>query len=199
MIHFVSDMFLLKKDSWEIKKTQKKGLGVFAKKRIKSGTVVSDYLGKVIRNADYNLDLDKKGLYLMYCDYQKSIYPDVSKPGPHLINHSCSPNCWIYIYCGHTLFFALKDINPAEELTISYLLYPDEGTCNPCTHICHCGSISCTKTMHLSKVKYNIWQKFQSKENKKTRKSPAFVGKYLTPLSFYPKKLRIDPVYLKIC
>lgn len=135
----------------------------------------------------------------MYFDDQKSIYPDLSKPGPHLINHSCFPNCWIYIYCGHTLFFALKNIQPGEELTISYLLFPDEGSCNPCTHICSCGSITCTKTMHLAKNKYDIWQKFQTKEGKKTKKSQAYIGKNLLPLSVYPKTIPVDPVYLKMC
>ena len=32
----------------------------FAKKEIKAGTVISDYLGKVINIAEYDLDNDKK-------------------------------------------------------------------------------------------------------------------------------------------
>ena len=44
-------MFLLKDTDWEIKKTKEKGLGVFAKKEIKAGTVISDYLGKIINIA----------------------------------------------------------------------------------------------------------------------------------------------------
>lgn len=198
MVHFISDMFLLEKDSWKIKKTGKKGWGVFAKRKIKSGVVISDYLGTIIRNADYDLDQDKKGLYLMYFDDQKSIYPDLSKPGPHLINHSCSPNCWIYVYYGHTLFFTLRNIEPNEELTISYLLYPNDGTCKPCTHICKCGSEFCTKTMHLSKYRYDIWHKHQLIENKKTRRKSVSIGQVLPMLSSYPKSIAISPVYRKI-
>ena len=192
-------MFILNNDSWKVKKTLKQGLGVFATKKIKLGTVISDYLGKIIRNADYDMDLDKKGLYLMYYDDQKSIYPDLSKPGPHLINHSCSPNCWIYIYYGHTLFFALKDIDPGEELTISYLLFPNEGTCNPCTHICSCGSKTCNKTMHLSKYKYDIWQKFQHSENIKMRRKRVLINQYLPMLPSYPKFIAISTIYETIC
>lgn len=177
----------------------KKGWGVFTKNLIKSGAVISDYLGKVIRNADYDLAQDKEGLYLMYYDDQKSIYPDLSKPGPHLINHSCSPNCWLYVYRGHTLFFALRNINPGEELTISYLLYPNEGTCNPCTHICCCDSIACTKTMHLPRNKYDIWQKFQIASRKMTRRSKAFVNEDLSPLSSYPQTIPIHPIYTTLC
>lgn len=37
-------MFLIKDDFWQIKKTKEKGLGVFARKAIKKGTIVGDYL-----------------------------------------------------------------------------------------------------------------------------------------------------------
>jgi len=147
-------MFLLGKDFWQIKKTNKKGNGVFAKKNILQGTVISDYLGKVIKMSEYDLDLDKDGLYLMYFSDRAGIYPDLTTPGPHLINHSCTPNCWMYIYRGHTLFFALRDIKPGEELTISYLLSPKDESCNNCTHVCKCDSEFCTG--HYASVKRKI-------------------------------------------
>lgn len=182
-------MFLLKDDFWEVKKTREKGYGVFTKKEIKAGTVIGDYLGKVINITEYDLDLDKKGLYLMYYTDQASIYPDLTKPGPHLINHSCTPNCWIYIFHGHTLFFALRKIKPGEELTISYLLSPKDKTCNPCNHNCKCESKFCTGTMHLSKDKYKRWQKFQDEEKKKTRITKFVFGKNLEKLKSYPKTI----------
>ena len=186
-------MFLLKDDYWEIKKTKERGYGVFSKKEIKTGTVISDYLGKIINIAEYDLDDDKKGLYLMYFTDQASIYPDLPKPGPHLINHSCTPNCWIYIYHGHTLFFALKKIKPGEELTISYLLSPKDKTCDPCKHDCKCGSKFCTGTMHLTKNKYTLWRKFQDKEKKKTKIAKFTFDKNLPKLKFYPKIIYPPP------
>lgn len=188
-------MFLLKDNSWEIRKTKEKGLGVFSKKEIAAGTVIGDYLGKVIRIADYDLDNDKKGLFSMYFRDDALIYPDLTKPDIHLLNHSCKSNCWIYIYCGHTLFFTLRKIKLGEELTISYLLSPDDGTCKSCTHICKCGSKSCSGTMHLSKDKYERWQKFQNKERKKTKIAKFVFGKNLPKLSFYPKKIPNIPIY----
>ncbi|PIZ68058.1 hypothetical protein CO165_04995 [Candidatus Roizmanbacteria bacterium CG_4_9_14_3_um_filter_33_18] len=131
----------------------------------------------------------------MYLTDQTSIYPDLTKPGPHLLNHSCSPNCWIYIYHGHTLFFALRKIKPGEELTISYLLSPKDKTCDPCTHDCKCGSKSCTGTMHLSKGKYRQWQKFQNKEKQKTKMVKFISGKNLPKLSSYPKTIPYNPIY----
>lgn len=188
-------MFLLKDDHWQIKKTREKGFGVFAKKQIKAGTIVGDYIGKVIKIAEYDLDNDNKGLYLMYFTDQASIYPNLKKPGIHLLNHSCTPNCWIYTYRGHTLFFALRNIESGEELTISYLLSPKDKTCKPCTHTCKCRSKSCTGTMHLSKDKYERWQKFQNEEKKKTNKTKVVFGKNLPKLTSYPKIIPKNPIY----
>lgn len=188
-------MFLLKDDSWQIKTTKEMGLGVFTKKEIKAGAVIGDYLGKVIKTANYDLASDKKGLYLMYYSDEASIYPNLKKPGIHLLNHSCAPNCGIYIYKGHTLFFALRKIKPGEELMISYLLSPKDETCNPCTHICKCSSKFCTGTMHLSRDKYEKWQKFQNEERKKTRRPKANFGKNLPKLKSYPKIIPSNPIY----
>jgi len=191
-------MFLLSDTYWEIRKTKEKGYGVFAKKEIKTGTVISDYLGKIIDIAEYDLKKDEQGLYLMYLTDQASIYPDLTKPGPHLINHSCRPNCWIYIYHGHTLFFALRKIKPDEELTISYLLSPKDETCKPCIHDCKCGSKFCTGTMHLSKDKYKSWQKFQDEEKKKTKTSKFIFGKNLPKLKSYPRIIQNNLIYTSI-
>ena len=191
-------MFLLKDSDWEVRKTKEKGYGVFSKKEIRSRTVISDYLGKIINIAEYDLDNDKKGLYLMYLTDQTCVYPDLTKPGPHLLNHSCKPNCWIYIYKYHTLFFALRKIKPGEELTISYLLSPKDEICNPCIHDCKCGNKFCTGTMHLSKDKYRRWQKFQNKKNKKTRITKFIFGKDLLKLDYYPKTVPNNEIYKKI-
>ena len=192
-------MFLLKDDYWQIKATQEKGFGIFCKKGIKAGTVIGDYLGKVIKTAQYDLDRDKKGLFLMYYSDQASIYPNLKKPGIHLLNHSCTPNCWIYIYCGHTLFFTLRKISPCEKLTISYLLSPKDETCKPCLHTCKCKSKFCTGTMHMSPDKYERWQKFQNEEKKKTKRPKAVFGKNLPKLTSYPKIIPNNPIYAIIC
>ena len=188
-------MFLLPVDCWTVRETKEKGKGVFACKKIKKGTVISDYLGTVIKTAEYDLENDKKGLYLMYFTDQASIYPDVAKPGPHLLNHSCAPNCWMYVYKGHTLFFALKTIQKGDELTISYLLSPNEGSCSPCTHVCKCRSKHCVQTMHLSKKNYTLWQAFLKAERKKTRRTSFSFGTYLPPLASYPHTIPFHPIY----
>ena len=187
-------MFLIKDDSWYVSKTKDKGFGVFAKAEIKVGTVIGDYLGKVIDNLQYDPKIEKNGLYLMYFTDEASIFPDLKKPGLHLLNHSCNPNCRFYFYKWHTLFFALKKILPGDELTISYMLSPKEN-CNNCTHNCICGSKHCTGTMHLSRDKYKIWRKYQEAQKKKTKKPKIVFGKNLPKLTSYPKSILNNPIY----
>lgn len=190
-------MFLLPPDSWKILKTKKKGLGIFTKEPICAGTVIGDYLGKIIKTAEYDLENDKKGLFLMYFSDKASIFPDLDSPGIHLLNHSCVPNCWIYMYCGHTLFFALRKINPGEELTISYLLSPDDD-CRSCTHICMCESVHCTGTMHLSKSKYEKWQAFQNSKIKNMKRTKILYGRSLPKLKKYPLRILLNPIYAEV-
>lgn len=186
-------MFLIPDSFWKIKKAKQKGLGVFAKKEIKAGTIIGDYLGRVTKTAEYDLETDEKGLFLMYLTDEASIYPDLSRPGIHLLNHSCEPNCWIYIYKGHTLFFTLRKIEAGEELTIAYLLAPEDKT-KSTKHVCKCGSRSCTGTMHLSEEKYERWQEFQSKKPK-TKTAKYVFGRNLPKLNSHPKIDPRDPIY----
>ncbi len=68
-------MFFLPKDSWEVKKTKEKGRGVFTKADIPPGTVIGDYLGKVIRTAEDELYDTEDSFYLMYYHDRASLYP----------------------------------------------------------------------------------------------------------------------------
>ena len=74
----------------------------FCQKKIRIGTVIGDYLGKYIISL-IMIPLMRKDVLNVF--YRSGVYlPDTSKPGIHLLNHSCRPNCWTYTYRGHTLF-----------------------------------------------------------------------------------------------
>ena len=181
-------MFLLDKDYWEIRKTKDKGKGVFAMKPIGQGSLIGDYVGKLVHLNDVDFDKEKKELYLMYYNDEFGIYPNLKKPSVHLINHSCSPNCWIIRYKDHTIVFALKNIDKGDELTISYLL-PPKMNCKPCSHKCFCKSKSCTGSMHLTEGGYKKWQDFQEKEEKKGKYKKINNENILKPLAKYPKTI----------
>jgi hypothetical protein len=60
------------------------------------------------------------------------------------INHSCDPNCETEEKDGHVWITAIRNIDPAEEITYDYCLYDggdDEATCN-------CGASKCRGTMY---------------------------------------------------
>lgn len=186
-------MILLPSNSWQIKKTKNKGLGLFAKKNIIKGTLIGDYLGKILHPQD--AIVDEQNFYLMYYHDHAVISPDLKKPGVHLINNACIPNAFFYIYKGHTLAFARRAIKKGEEITIPYLLPPIDNFCNPCPHICICKDLKCTKSMHLATDKYKEWKKFSSIFAKKTKRERVIFGKDLPPLLNYPKIIPVD--YIK--
>ncbi|CAN5159843.1 hypothetical protein BH11PAT1_BH11PAT1_0930 [soil metagenome] len=186
-------MFFLSDDAWEVRDVPGKGRGIFTKQEIAPGTVIGDYIGRLLRPCD--IDEERDGLYEMYFSTRASLFPDTSKPGVHLLNHSHEPNCWLYTYYGHTLFFSLRKIFPGEELTISYLLGLKSDCNDDCDHDCHCGSIICTGTMHLRKEKYEKWWKFEEKNAKKTKRVKIKIGEMLPVLDTYPKFIPDENVY----
>jgi uncharacterized protein len=188
-------MVLLPEDSWEVKDVAGKGRGLFAKKDIPPGTIIGDYLGKIIRPEDEEQYDNDDHFYLMYYHDTASVYPDLSTPGIHLLNHSCAPNTWMYTYYGHTLYFAIRKIFAGEELTVSYLLSPQDKDCNPCTHLCSCNSVICFTTMHLSDERYKAWEKVHDEQAEKTPREEVTYDQMLKPLASYPDSLPDHPIY----
>lgn len=186
-------MFLLDENAFEIKETPLKGKGIFATALIAPGTIIGDYLGKVMRPGD--IDEKKDGLYEMYFSNKASIFPDLSIPGIHLLNHSCMPNCWLYTFQGHTLYFATRQIFPGEELTTSYLLGLKEDCDADCKHACLCGTPICSGSMHLENPKYDAWWKFEERSSKKTKRVRVKIGEQLAALETYPISVPDAPVY----
>lgn len=186
-------MFLLPQNYWKIKKVTKKGRGVFALRDIKAGTIIGDYIGIVIPSRDDDKYDNDGHSYLMYYHDRASIYPDLEKPGVHIINHSCTPNTWMYTYKGHTLYFAIRRILKSEEITVSYLYDEQDKDCNPCTHLCFCESIMCIGTMHMSKDRYDKWSKLSEKEEKRTKHARVRYGRILPHLTSYPKLISDNP------
>ncbi|MBI2033027.1 MAG: SET domain-containing protein [Candidatus Levybacteria bacterium] len=195
-------MFLLPKSYWEIRTRiyqnstgEKKNRGVFAKKDIAPGTIIGDYLGLVVPSEDEDKYEDDNEMYLMYYTEDATIAPDPKKPGVHILNHSCMPNCGMYTYMGHTVYFALRRIHKGEELTVSYQLSPKDKDCKPCTHQCYCSTPMCTKTMHLTKRQYDNWVAFEEKASAKTKIVPASLKTILPRLRKYPKRILPEDVY----
>lgn len=198
-------MFLLPDDVWEMRgrafsadDAEKRNRGIFARRPIRAGTIIGDYLGLLIpneREAEYETGPD---VYLMYYDERVSIWPDQAESGVHIVNHSCEPNVGITTYRGHVLYFALRLIHPDEELLVSYLLGPIDDECAPCRHACWCRARSCTGTMHLPIDRYVAWTRFEEQERTRTTVEPAEPHRPLQPLDQYPARIPdrgFHPIY----
>ena len=188
-------MILLSEKYWEFNETVDRGKGIFAKKDINPGIVLGDYLGTVLRTRDVDIKDDEKNLYLVYYHDDAAIYPNLKKPGIHLLNHSCTPNASMYTYFGHVLFFVLRHIFAGEEITVSYMLSPLDEFCKPCTHICVCKSSFCNQTMHLSTARYKKWREHEEINAKKTKRKRISYNRELPKLSLYPKNIPDHKIY----
>jgi SET domain-containing protein len=63
--------------------------------------------------------------------------------GTQYINHCCEPNAFMHVVRGHIIIFALRDIEPGEEITLDY-----GETYHPDTYRCRCGANSCRGTLN---------------------------------------------------
>jgi len=101
----------------------KNGMGLYADKDIKKGTIIIDYVGKIItkKQTENSEKFDNtKPIYLFNLNNRYDLDGDVSWNTARLINHSCSNNC-DYEGKGLKLWVvAIKNINRGEELTCDY-------------------------------------------------------------------------------
>lgn len=108
----------------EVRKTRERGFGYFAPETgIPKDTAIGPYTGEVFDASQ--LTDSKKQVYIMQID--KHLYVNAQKKGHYtrFINHSCTdPNCEVQKWhvrgfpCAGV--FALRDIEPGEELTFDY-------------------------------------------------------------------------------
>lgn len=188
-------MFLISKDYWEVKNTQHKGRGVFAKQTIPPGAVLGDFIGKILRPEQ---DIVHGPTYSMHYSDQSIIMPDPTKEGIHLVNHSCMPTCDMFPYKGHALLFALRKIFPGEELTFQYLIDPPTDGKEPSAmYPCNCGARLCHGTMNTTKDISEKTAKFihDMDGNFYENNLPVPYDQEIPVLDAYPEFIEDYPIY----
>jgi hypothetical protein len=120
------------------------GWGVYAAQRIPARHKVIEYTGERINRRETS----KRGLgprtYLFTLDNYWTLDGAVGGSGAELINHSCTPNLYTWIFKGHILYMSKRDIRRGEELTVDYH-FSDKIDDVPC----RCGSALCRGTINI--------------------------------------------------
>ncbi|OQS04931.1 CCR4-NOT transcription complex subunit [Thraustotheca clavata] len=128
--------------------TQHKGYGVRTLERIGANGPVGEYVGEIINQKELQQRCSQLGRMetnFYYIQVEPGIYNDARHKGgfTRFVNHSCNPNCkvekWIVNGEMRFLVYALRNIEPMEELTFDYQ-WQVLGTMRI---VCHCAEPSC--------------------------------------------------------
>jgi uncharacterized protein len=156
---------------YKIKKSNidRKGRGLYATKDIKEGTIIINYVGKIItkKQTEESEKFDNaKPIYLFNLNNRYDMDGDVSWNTARLINHSCSNNC-DYDGKGLKLWVtAIKDIKKGEELTSDYGFgYDKDYKQFPCK----CNSVNCVGYIVREASRWRINKKFKMSLKKNQR------------------------------
>lgn len=120
------------------------GKGCFATVRFARGRKIAEYVGERISRREIARRIKgKRRIYISGVDAYWAIDAGKLGNGTQYINHSCAPNCYVKLIHGHILFFALRDIEPGEEITLDYVdSYHSDAT------RCKCGAPTCRGRMN---------------------------------------------------
>ncbi|HTT07144.1 MAG TPA: SET domain-containing protein-lysine N-methyltransferase [Steroidobacteraceae bacterium] len=141
-------------DMLEVRASALHGKGVFARRRIRKGTRIIEYLGDRVshREADRRYETkttDDGHTFLFIVD--RGIVIDGGNNGndARFINHGCDPNCESAIEDRRVFIEALRTIQPGEELTYDYQIGRDKTDPPNVDEIfaCRCGAATCRGSM----------------------------------------------------
>nr|AIA18516.1 SET domain protein [uncultured bacterium] len=165
----------------EVRDSDIHGSGVYAKRAIKKGMRVIEYLGDRVSHAEADRRYEDKGdddghTFLFIVDGRTVIDAGTKGNEARFINHSCDPNCETVIEGRRVFIEAIRDIKPGDELGYEYQLTWD-STDDPdelALYRCLCGAQKCRGTMldpePLDKQKAKAQKKAKKKSKKKAEK-----------------------------
>ncbi|TCS32760.1 hypothetical protein EDC30_12032 [Paucimonas lemoignei] len=136
------------------------GRGVFATRLIKAGTRIIEYKGERISEDEaqrrHGRDPDNPHhTFFFSLEDGRLIDGDAGGNNARWINHACEPNCEAREEDGRVFIYALRDIQPEEELGYDYGLIIEERHTPTVkqNYACRCGAPTCRQTMLAPKRK----------------------------------------------
>ena len=125
------------------------GRGCFATRHFRKWEKIAELEGERVSRVEAARRMrGRRRLHICAIDSYWGIDGSRGGNGSQFVNHSCRPNSFVRIISGHVIFFALRDIEPGEEITLDYVesYHPDD-------YRCRCGADGCRGTINLVRPK----------------------------------------------
>jgi len=139
---------------FKVRNSRIHGKGVFALRRIRKGTRVTEYEGERVSHAEADRRYEHKAdddnhTFLFIVDGRTVIDAGVDGSDARFINHSCDPNCETVIENRRVFIEAIRTIQPGDELSYDYQIQREPGDPEDIDEVfaCRCGAAGCRGTM----------------------------------------------------
>jgi len=151
---------------FEVRHSDIHGHGVFARRRIRKGTTILEYLGERITHAEADGRYEDKDprdnhTFLFTVDAKTVIDAGVNGNEARFVNHGCDPNCQSTTLNKRIFIEAIRTIQPGEELAYDYQIQRDDDDPADVDEIfaCRCGAENCRRSMLEAAKKPRKWKK----------------------------------------
>jgi uncharacterized protein len=115
------------------------GQGVFADEPIPARRKIGEMRGEVVSVREARRRIEgKRRIHVVEVSDRTAIDATHHKGVMRHINHSCAPNAVLRIRQGRAEFYAIRDIDPGEEISCDYGESHHEGRLR-----CRCGAPNC--------------------------------------------------------
>ena len=139
---------------FEVRSSPVHGMGAFARRRIRKGTRIIEYLGERVSHEEADRRYESKAAndahtFLFIVDSKTVIDAGVAGNEARFLNHSCNPNCESVIESRRVFIEAIRTIEPGEEMTYDYRIQREADDPPGVEEVfaCRCGSVGCRGTM----------------------------------------------------
>ena len=128
----------------EVRPSRIDGRGCYAVVPFKRRRKVAELAGERISRVEAARRMrGRRRLHICAIDAYWNVDSSRGGNGTQYINHCCEPNAFMRVVAGRIIIFALRDIEPGEEITLDY-----GETYHPDTYRCRCGAPSCRGTLN---------------------------------------------------
>ncbi len=140
------------------------GTGVFARKNLKKGTTLIEYVGEKVgkRESERRSDLGRS-VYLFELNKRVDIDGSVGGNGAHWINHSCDPNAESELDENSMMIVTTRPVRKGEELSYDYQFEEEDHE----DHVCRCGAKDCRGYI----INMKCWKKVLRKREREAKKN----------------------------